>query len=114
MTAVGHVSRALPALPVAMAESALLGLAETREHWQPKDLDAAVRVLAHPTLDEPAIEFAALVEAVERRRDLECGYLQPEDVDEQLTGDYEAAFHRLCDDVDFALRPLLYGRRRTA
>lgn len=111
MTAIGHVSRALPALPTAMTESALLGLAETREHWPPKDLDAAVRVLAHPTLDEPSIQFAALVEAVERRRDLECRHLQADDIDERLAGDYEAALHKLCDDVDFALRPLLYGRR---
>jgi hypothetical protein len=113
VTAVGHTN-ALPALPAAMAESALLGLAETREHWQPKDLQAAVRIIAHPTLDEPGIQFAALAEAVERRRDLECGYLAPCDVDERYPDNdhgYEAALHRICEDVDFALRPLLYGRR---
>jgi hypothetical protein len=57
---------------------------------------------------------ADLTNAVRDRRQFQCGYLEPYDVDEKLgrrDGDYDTASELLAERVDAAVTRLLDGAR---
>jgi hypothetical protein len=107
---------ALDRLDAANRAEALIGLAEHVDELPGPLTRRNVRLVADPALTAEQVRryFADLVEAVQRRRGLEVGRIEPCDVDPDFgnkISDHDNAKDILCRKVDEAVAPLVGGAR---